>query len=185
MGRPMRTGEVACARCAKTLPRTAEYFPFRMKAKGYLSSWCKSCHSEHGKIESIYVRELEAQRERRQSQHVCHVCKTHDLSPGNMYCEPCAKAKVTEKKRYDKAVYKSRLRKATPKWANKFYIKEMYDLARLRTQMLGTPLHVDHVIPLRSPVVCGLHVLENLRIITGDINQKKSNHYSLAWGNSK
>lgn len=37
--------------------------------------------------------------------------------------------------------------------------------------------NVDHVIPLRSPVVCGLHVPWNLRIMKIKDNSRKGNQY--------
>ncbi len=66
-------------------------------------------------------------------------------------------------------------RKATPAWANKFFIREAYHLARLRTQATGIKHHVDHIIPLQSDVVCGLHVETNLRVIPASTNIRKSN----------
>ena len=35
--------------------------------------------------------------------------------------------------------------------------------------------HVDHIIPLSHPLVCGLHTEDNLRIITSEENHKKTN----------
>lgn len=66
---------------------------------------------------------------------------------------------------------------ATPKWANEFFIDEIYHLAALRTKMLGFPWHVDHVVPLNSPLVCGLHVEHNLRVIPASENIKKHNRH--------
>lgn len=37
-------------------------------------------------------------------------------------------------------------------------------------------LHVDHVVPLVHPFVCGLHTHDNLRLITARDNGRKSNH---------
>lgn len=65
--------------------------------------------------------------------------------------------------------------RASPLWANKFFIDEAYRLARLRTKMLGFPWHVDHIIPIQSKFVCGLHVENNIRVIPGSVNQKKNN----------
>lgn len=67
--------------------------------------------------------------------------------------------------------------RATPSWANKFLIEEAYHLARLRTMLFGFPWHVDHIVPLRSDLVCGLHVEFNLAVIPGSLNMKKQNRF--------
>ena len=66
-------------------------------------------------------------------------------------------------------------KQAMPKWANKFFISEIYHLAKLRTKHLGVPHEVDHVIPLRGRNVCGLHVENNLRVVPKAINRAKGN----------
>jgi hypothetical protein len=66
---------------------------------------------------------------------------------------------------------------ATPAWANNFFMQEAYTLAALRTRMLGFKWHVDHVVPLRSKIVCGLHCEANLRVIPAVINMSKGNRY--------
>ena len=73
-----------------------------------------------------------------------------------------------------------RHRSATPKWVGteeKRAIRELYLHAQTLTKLTGTLYVVDHVIPLISDVVCGLHVLANLRVITQEENLKKSNAY--------
>jgi len=51
----------------------------------------------------------------------------------------------------------------------------MYLQAQKITKITGERYVVDHIIPLISPEVCGLHVPWNLRVITQEENLKKSN----------
>ena len=67
--------------------------------------------------------------------------------------------------------------KATPAWANSFFIREAYALAALRTKMSGFAWHVDHIVPLRSRLVCGLHVESNLQVVPAVTNLTKSNRF--------
>ena len=64
-----------------------------------------------------------------------------------------------------------------PAWANRFYIAEAYRLARIRTAATGIKHVVDHIVPLQSPLVCGLHVEANLQVIPESINASKGNRW--------
>lgn len=46
------------------------------------------------------------------------------------------------------------------------------------TQETGIEYVVDHIIPLSSKIVCGLHWEGNLRVITDDENGHKGNKLS-------
>lgn len=66
---------------------------------------------------------------------------------------------------------------ATPKWANEFYIDEIYNLAKLRSSVTGFAWDVDHIVPIQSKLVCGLHVESNMQVIPSKENKKKSNRH--------
>ena len=69
-----------------------------------------------------------------------------------------------------------RTAQATPKWANRKLIKNIYDECRRITKETGIIHEVDHIIPLTSKLVCGLHVENNLQILTKEANRAKYNH---------
>jgi len=101
--------------------------------------------------------------------------------------ESLQKGRVRSKKHYEKnkekynnksAEYRARRLGASPNWVNKFYIEEIYDLARRRSKEMGFQWDVDHIIPLNNPIVCGLHVEHNLQVIPHNLNMSKGNRYA-------
>ena len=76
------------------------------------------------------------------------------------------------------SVRKRRHRAATPKWVDadeKKAIRQLYLEAQRLTKLTGERYVVDHIYPLISEEVCGLHTLKNLRIMTQAENLVKSN----------
>lgn len=72
--------------------------------------------------------------------------------------------------------YWNKIWNATPLWADREKIKLIYKEAeRLREN--GVDVHVDHVVPLTSDIVCGLHWHGNLAIIPRLENHAKSNRW--------
>lgn len=66
---------------------------------------------------------------------------------------------------------------ATPSWANLAYIALFYELARTESERIGVDVHVDHIVPLKSKTVCGLHCEHNLQLLVASDNIRKSNRY--------
>ena len=60
-------------------------------------------------------------------------------------------------------------RKAVPAWANIEKIKDIYKIAKEKG------MHVDHIVPLQSDIVCGLHCEDNLQLLSPTENLQKSN----------
>lgn len=78
----------------------------------------------------------------------------------------------------DNKVRRRKHRQATPPWitrAQKTEMRKLYETAIMLTRTTGEPYVVDHIYPLRSEVVCGLHVPWNLRVMTREANLRKSN----------
>lgn len=62
--------------------------------------------------------------------------------------------------------------RATPKWADMEMIRNMYMEAAYQD------MEVDHIIPLQSNVVCGLHWEGNLQLLTAHDNRTKGNKFA-------
>lgn len=64
---------------------------------------------------------------------------------------------------------------AVPKWVDVVKIQNIYKEASVLTKTTGIQHHVDHIYPLTSKYMCGLHVHTNLQILTATENLSKGN----------
>lgn len=90
--------------------------------------------------------------------------------------------KIYVSKNKDKLAAKSSMRRAvkllaTPRWANVAAINDIYSFAMRVSAGTGIDHHVDHIVPLISDIVCGLHCEANLAVLTAQENQSKSNRF--------
>lgn len=88
----------------------------------------------------------------------------------------------TKKKHAGRVNANNRQREATklqaiPRWADNEKIKQVYKEAKELSLLTGIEFHVDHMVPLRSKLVCGLHAETNLQILVAKENKKKQNLY--------
>ena len=80
-----------------------------------------------------------------------------------------AKGKISTSK-YDVA-RRTGMKQATPLWADLNAIGDVYmEAAYMQMQ-------VDHIVPLRNPLVCGLHVWDNLQLLDALKNNQKGNRH--------
>jgi len=67
--------------------------------------------------------------------------------------------------------------KATPKWVNHRVIEDFYRRASAWSKLSGEEWHVDHIVPIKSDAVCGLHCVANLRLLPAFKNLSKGNRW--------
>jgi hypothetical protein len=82
-----------------------------------------------------------------------------------------------EKVNAKSAQYRANKFKAMPIWADKEEIKLAYAIAKRVSLETGIMYHVDHIVPLKSKIVCGLHVPANLQLLTHSANSAKCNKH--------
>lgn len=67
---------------------------------------------------------------------------------------------------------------ASPSWVDDEAVNGMYQLATIFNR-IGLNLHVDHIVPLNSDTVCGLHCEANLQLLPASDNISKGNRHWL------
>jgi hypothetical protein len=72
---------------------------------------------------------------------------------------------------------KASQKQRTPEWANFKKIEEFYDAADFLGMVTGEWHEVDHIVPLQGKNVSGLHVENNLQVLSRKENRSKKNTF--------
>jgi len=73
---------------------------------------------------------------------------------------------------------RAKLLNCCPEWDaefDDFVMKEALSLRRLRNKTIGILWHIDHIEPLQSKTVCGLHNAFNISVVPASYNLTKNN----------
>lgn len=147
-----------CSDYCETKP-VSEFYKKTDRDRGW-SSYCKECH----KIRS--TRRIRANR----SDHAKAMQKWQRQNRARLAAyNSCRRKKTTY---------------AMPSWLTNKHKKQInliYAHAQDVRMITGEAYHVDHIVPLTSDVVCGLHVPWNLQILPADLNISKSNQFDCWW----
>jgi hypothetical protein len=151
-----------CRTCNTT--KTAEHFHLDAARSDGLAYRCKACQTAYCKAHYT------ANREKR----LASVRQWKEANPETR--------RASQQRHYRNNVgayqacssQRRALKRQLVPWADKAQIRAIYAQARA-LRSWGIDVHVDHVVPLRSPLVCGLHVQTNLVIVLKAENLAKSN----------
>lgn len=153
-----------CCSCKERLP-SALFNSNKTKAD-WLASQCRACDSKYKKeyYKSDHVKEREAVRLKefavRNKDHLKEYRREYYSRPD-----------VKRKKNINAINSQKRQKDRIPSWEDVSLIKEFYEMAR------DAGLEVDHIIPLNSNVVCGLHCVDNFQMLTRKENASKGNRF--------
>jgi hypothetical protein len=181
-----------CNRCKQEQPAANFYANKRMKDG--LNTFCIECHKadnvarkarnralpEFKAVEAAYKKQY---RQKTVEQRSAYMLQWR--SQNKEYTVQYSKAyRAANKEHYNFLCQKRKIDQLnrTPAWLTAddlWMIEQAYELAALRTKVLGVMFHVDHDIPMRGKLVSGLHVPTNLRVITWAENQQKTNKYEV------
>ena len=91
-------------------------------------------------------------------------------------------ARNPEKRKAKRAKSRAKLHMRIPAWLSeedKAKIIQVYKEAADKEALTGEKWEVDHIIPLNGKLVSGLHVPENLRVVSRKDNRSKSNIFEI------
>ena len=92
--------------------------------------------------------------------------KEKELTAMKMYAES-----NSEKISMYKTIYSTRKRTAVVSW----HKQEKEQIEKLYSKAKELGFEVDHIVPLQSKKVCGLHAFSNLQLLASDLNKSKGN----------
>ncbi len=174
-----------CKGCNQSFP--LNFFHKDSSKKSGIKDLCKICNTQRVKKwqasnpEKIKISHAKYRLEHSDKRKAW--AKLDRAKNPSLYRERWIKWKSENQEKHKVNVTNQRVRhkagklKATPAWGNRDEIKEFYKTAQGLSMILGEWYEVDHIVPLRSKIVCGLHVETNLQVLLKSENVMKSNRY--------
>lgn len=174
----------ACVKCGEHKPCEQFY----KRENGRLRTWCKSCWNEKNKnwnkqnpdrrkatLKKWQDKNPENLRSRKaayRARHPIHYRKwSIDNPEKKKELNRLWAANNRPRRAATAAKRRATKRNATPIWANESVIFALYKQA----SMLG--MEIDHIVPLQSKIVCGLHCEHNFQLLPISENRRKSNRH--------
>lgn len=166
-----------CTKCGADKPRTE--FHKDSHHKDGLCSTCKVCANKaSAAYRAANVDKVKAYRATNKEKAKAAYATYYRANTEKERSRNAAWVKANPTKNCSKtALRRARKLQATPVWADKQFIDLWYKGANTMARLAGKPYHVDHVVPLMSELVCGLHVPANMQILPGAENISKNNRY--------
>lgn len=162
----MKTEMKICSKCREEKPK--KKFHKNKYNKDGFAHYCKKC-----------IRVVRNNHYKNNKERVLRVTKLYHKNNQ----EKLKKARKRYKKenianvRAQSSFRRAKKRNASPSWADQAKIKHVYWVANFLSEVTGIKHHVDHIHPLINDKICGLHVAENLQILTEEENLTKSNKF--------
>lgn len=185
---------VVCKKCKEPKPGS-EYFTSKRVVDGeevlVLRGSCKQCSTSR-----TIIRRREYEKEELEKDAVGFKRKVSSKRRQYMSKPECKARKRLHDKEYHKknphkslesgARRRAKQRKACPSWADTKKIDLIYEKRASLQNKEGKDYHVDHMVPIKSDKVCGLHCEHNLQILSKTENLSKGNRWwPDMWENEK
>lgn len=173
-----------CSKCGVT-KAVSEFGKDARRSSGY-KSWCKECcRAKQREYNKTNKHKLKEYRELNKCARSHYRKEYHNRNKDTQN----AKTRQYYENNRSRLLIQSRARRlkrtVRPIWQDMepyaSQIAAVYTEARRRSVATGILHHVDHIIPITNPLVCGLHVPWNLQVLTQFENDSKGNKWNPWW----
>ena len=169
-----------CKKCKRESKRSADSDLFELEKIPYIEGflYCYKCR-QHKEINLNNFHKSRINRFNGNNRYSeCRICRNLkvNIDQKDNRKDASRRHKMWRDKNRGHVRHKSKLRKlsvkkAAPIWFEYEMVKKVYEMACFYG------FEVDHIVPINSDVVCGLHCHANLQILHKEINGSKSNRH--------
>lgn len=170
-----------CSKCG--MSKSPSVFRLMARSADGLSAWCIECHKEasrehyqRNKVDRNNAAKAWREQNRDKANQIARDYHHRNRDARATQYKEWAKLNAGMR-RLSTAKRKAAMLRAIPVWANLAEMKAVYKEAKRIEDVTGVRMHVDHIVPLQSPLVCGLHCEANLRVLPGAENERKRNFW--------
>lgn len=182
-----------CPKC--DLDKDESEFQKSARTKSGLQVYCKQCVAAYAKANRARIKAYKAKYHAENREMLLAQKKTHYEANKSVYVERATKrnkanpggrkAACAKYYRENTSYYRAKENErranqlsATPVWSDKNYVDGMYSICGIMNAVRGAGTYsVDHIVPLKSKLVCGLHAHTNLTIMLTSANKSKNNRH--------
>lgn len=167
-----------CSVCSET--KAADAFYKAAKSRDGLANRCRACEAAYQR--SRKVEKAEANRRWYSKAGAEQLAARRAKTKANRETYLIAKVQTADLGQWRRQQAQRALQKhmATPIWVDAEHhsrIRQIYAVTQLLQEVTASVYHVDHIVPLFSEAVCGLHVWWNLQPLSEAANLLKNNTF--------
>lgn len=167
-----------CSVCGETKAATAFYKATR--SRDGLANRCRTCDLAYQRART--AEKADSNRRWYETAGAAHLAKRRAKTKERREARLQQKVQAPDLGRWRAQQAKRALQKhrATPVWVDAEHhsrIRQIYAVTQLLQEATAAVYHVDHIVPLFSDDVCGLHVWWNLQPLSEAANVLKNNTF--------
>lgn len=168
-----------CSVCSET--KAADAFYKAAKSRDGLANRCRACETAYQRSRKVEKAEANRRWYSKAGAEQLAVRRAKTKAKREAYLLAKVQKVDLGQWRRQQAQRALQKHKATPVWVDAEHhsrIRQIYAVTQLLQEATASVYHVDHIVPLFSEEVCGLHVWWNLQPLSEAANLLKNNTFA-------